>query len=288
MTSGSKAGGTLRFVLPFSDHWAFTAEGGVNETLVARDTNGRWALGVQFGNFLEPKRYADVNHPVPTTIPRIRYEVVTEPVRTGNVAPVANAGPDLIGIQAGQVTLDGSASFDPDGDPITFQWIQVGGSAVSISGANTSKATFTAVDGQAYGFRLEVTDDHRAKGVDTVAVSAKESPRVRIVSFSATPPLVTAGQASTLVWTVENATEVTISPNDRQRQRANRHRSGDAGQTTTYILTARNSVKRGYGQRDCRCRFASAELHALSGHSGKYHRGRDGNNFLGDAFCRQR
>jgi hypothetical protein len=238
----SRAGGSLRLVLPFAEHWAFTAEGGVNETLLARNNEGRWAVGLQFGNFLEPKRYGDVTHPVPAQIPRVRYEVVTERIRTGNAAPVANAGPDLFGIQAGQVTLDGSASYDPDGDPITFRWSQTAGPAVSLSGATTAQASFTAQDGQIYGFRLEVTDNLGAKGIDAVSVSARESPRVRIISFSATPSLVSGGQPATLVWNVENATDVTITPNIGSVNAQTGQVQVTPTQTTTYILTARNGV----------------------------------------------
>ncbi|MCW5978104.1 MAG: OmpA family protein [Bryobacteraceae bacterium] len=238
----TRAGGRLRFILPVSEHWAFTAEGGINETLLERRNNGRWAVGVQWGNFLEPKRYAEVAHPVPADIPRVRYEVVTERIRTGNDAPVAIAGPNLIGIPAGQVTLDGSASYDPDGDPITFQWIQVAGPPVALSGANTAQATFTAEDGQVYGFRLEVSDNQGAKGIDRISISTRESPRVRIISFSATPPLVTAGQASTLIWNVENATEVSISPTVGSVNPQTGTVQVMPSQTTTYILTARNAV----------------------------------------------
>ena len=41
-----------------------------------------------------------------------------------NLAPVANAGPLIDGsrIPTNTVDLDGLASFDPDGDPITYLW----------------------------------------------------------------------------------------------------------------------------------------------------------------------
>jgi hypothetical protein len=46
----------------------------------------------------------------------------TDPGSTGNQAPTADAGADAT-LPAGQVAeLDGSASFDPDGDTLTFGW----------------------------------------------------------------------------------------------------------------------------------------------------------------------
>ena len=98
----------MRFVQPFTAHWAFTAEVGLNETLVGANNSGRVAMGVQFGNWVQPKDFAGLKHPVPMDIPRIRYELLTRLARTGNSQPVAITGPDKLGVSSGLIQLDGS------------------------------------------------------------------------------------------------------------------------------------------------------------------------------------
>ena len=47
-------------------------------------------------------------------------------ISTDNLAPTSDAGIDLVVVQNSLVTLDGSASSDPENDPITFDWTLTG------------------------------------------------------------------------------------------------------------------------------------------------------------------
>lgn len=74
------------------------------------------------------------------------------------VPPVADAGGPYTVAEASTVVLDGSASFDPDGDPITFRWDLDGDSVFETVGAVVN---FTlGVDGPSlHAVTLEVCDD---------------------------------------------------------------------------------------------------------------------------------
>ena len=236
-----KPGGTIRLINPINRHIAVTVEGGFNETMLTKDANGRVAVGLQFGNFLRPREFLATDHPVPVDIPRIRYEMLTKRIRTGNDAPVADAGPDQIGVPAGTLTLDGSASYDPDGDPITYQWTQIAGPSVSINGATNAKATFTAAESQSYAFRLTVKDPSGAQSSARVTYTTSAPQNVKILSFVATPSSITAGQTSVLSWDVLNADTVTIDAIGRVDPS---HGTSSVApmETTVYKLTATNKT----------------------------------------------
>ena len=236
----SRPGGTLRFVFPLNDMIALTLEGGMNETLLSRDQNGRVVGGVLFGNQLRPKQFQAHEGPVPVDIPRVRYETLTRTVRTGFATPVADAGPDQIGIAAGNVLLDGSASFHPDGDPITFQWTQIAGPAVSLAGVNTNRATFRSEEGQLYAFRLTVKDPRGAQAIARVTVTTRAAAPLRILRFTANPSNVKSGQSSTLTWQVENADSVEITTIGRVDARGGSVTVAPAD-TTVYRLTAKGA-----------------------------------------------
>jgi len=86
-----------------------------------------------------------------------------------NRPPVAFAGLDQY-TSPGIITLDGSASFDPDGDPLDFFWRQVSGPAVVLSNPESAVTTFEAVSGGTYMFYLQVSDGRGGTDADDVRI----------------------------------------------------------------------------------------------------------------------
>jgi hypothetical protein len=237
---GNRPGGTVRLVQPFSAHIAGTIEASLNETMVGSKNQGRIGFGVQFGNWLRPKEYLEVKHPVPVDIPRVRYEVLSRRVRTGHTPPVANAGPDQVGVAAGTITLDGSGSYSPEGLALTYQWNQINGPSVAIANSKTATTTFVAAAGHTYQFRLAVTDSLGAQAVASVTISTSEGDAPRITSFTANPTSIRSGATSTLAWTVAGADSVEISGVGSVNATSGSTTVAPT-QTTSYTLTARNS-----------------------------------------------
>jgi hypothetical protein len=97
-------------------------------------------------------------------------------VSTYNSAPVADAGADQYFDNLGIIQLDGSQSFDSDGDPITFDWIIISKppfSGAILSNADAAQPNFVADMFGTYIVELVVTDDLGASSVpDEVVVTS--------------------------------------------------------------------------------------------------------------------
>ncbi len=90
-----------------------------------------------------------------------------------NNPPIADAGPDQTVDEGNLVTLNGSASSDPDDDPLTFSWTQTAGPSVVLSNANIASPTFTAptiTSTANLTFQLIVNDGKTNSAADTVNV----------------------------------------------------------------------------------------------------------------------
>ena len=83
-------------------------------------------------------------------------------ISTSNSAPVADAGEDQFIERAGvTVQLDGSLSFDPDGDPIAYEWTittKPNGSTAALSDPTAVNPTFVADLLGTYIIQLVVSD----------------------------------------------------------------------------------------------------------------------------------
>ena len=99
-----------------------------------------------------------------------------------NSAPNAVAGAGQVVNARDNVTLDGTGSNDPDNDALSYSWNQVLGAQVTLTGADTDTATFTAptvTSDTLLRFELTVSD---ASGLTdtaevTITVRAQESPQ---------------------------------------------------------------------------------------------------------------
>ncbi len=93
-----------------------------------------------------------------------------------NTPPVAMAGEDIDkAIPNRVITLDGTASFDEDGDTLTYSWTQIEGPEVALDDPTSATPSFTYPPGRAdqiLAFALTVNDGQAdSEEADTVIVT---------------------------------------------------------------------------------------------------------------------
>ena len=99
-------------------------------------------------------------------------------LQSSNQPPIADAGPDQ-SVDAGVIVVLSGTESDPDGGIVSHMWEQTGGTTVSLAGADSLTAMFTApvvsVD-ETLTFLLTVTDNDGAVGHATVSVMVTAIP----------------------------------------------------------------------------------------------------------------
>ena len=110
----------------------------------------------------------------------------------GNLPPIANAGLDQTISTGSVVTLNASASSDPDNgpSPLTYLWTEPAFSDATLSNTTSPNPTFTANTDGDYVFSLIVNDGEANSTVDTVTITA---------TTANVPPVANAGSAQNVI-----------------------------------------------------------------------------------------
>jgi len=111
-------------------------------------------------------------------------------------APTANAGGLVTANEGASVSLNGLASSDPDGDTLTYTWIQTDGPNVTLHDANTATPYFTApfvnTAGATLKFNLTVNDGYDGSSSDTATV--------RVLNINDPPTVTNARPSIGMLW----------------------------------------------------------------------------------------
>jgi LmbE family N-acetylglucosaminyl deacetylase len=178
------------------------------------------------------------------TITSLRLDVTGVSSGTGNVGlaefevfevgginrpPIANAGPNQTVASLAQVTLNGTASRDPNNDPLSFMWSQIAGTAVSLSNPAAASPTFSAPEAtpgaQLLRFQLVVADAEFSSAPDQVDILVPGTANSLPVASAGPDQTVSAdstvtldgsatdldGQPLTYLWTQIAGTAVALS-----------------------------------------------------------------------------
>lgn len=163
-----------------------SATGGTDYTTVSGQLD--WADGdatarsIEVPILADSESEGDENFQVMLSSPSggtLTVDVATVTIRNfTNSAPIANAGIGQAVQEGVTVVLDGSSSSDPDGDPITFAWVQTIGPSVTLSNPDSAISSFVAPQVSAsvtLNFQLTVTDSFGGTSSSLAAVTITDT-----------------------------------------------------------------------------------------------------------------
>lgn len=118
-------------------------------------------------------------------------------VASVNQSPTADAGIDMTLNENSPVTLDGSNSSDPDGDALSYSWVQIGGPLVNLFNPTSPSPTFVAPDvvamaSEVLTFELTVSDGYGGVDVDSVEIT--------VLDLNAAPACELAQPSAPILW----------------------------------------------------------------------------------------
>ena len=157
-------------------------------------------------------------------------DTVTITVNADDDAPAASAGPDQTVNEEDVVTLDATGSGDPEGEALTYTWVQTSGPAVTLSDNGASQPTFTAPNelvNTDLTFQVTVQDPGGQTSIDTVTITVNaddDAPAASagpdqtvneedVVTLDATGSSDPEGDALTYTWVQTSGPAVVLSDN---------------------------------------------------------------------------
>lgn len=168
--------------------WAFINRGCYNMYQEAEDVNGNpytWGRNKSgdLSNGVVGTTDQQTNQPnlwdvlVPTIVHPFGAVAPPPPVNQKPLAAIAKIDP--VTLPANVITLDGSASIDPDGKIVSYVWMPISGPISSISGSGAKVQATLMVSGT-YVYQLTVTDNQGA--TNSAQISVVVNPSARTVS----------------------------------------------------------------------------------------------------------
>jgi hypothetical protein len=122
-------------------------------------------------------------------------------ISSNNLAPTANAGGDMLAVVGGLVTLDGSASSDPELDPLMFAWTVASapaGSTALLNAASSQNPTFVLDVGGTFLIQLVVSDLFGPSSPDAVTITATSANSYAEIQILAANDLITGLQPASV------------------------------------------------------------------------------------------
>ncbi len=161
--------------------------------------------GTQYSWYVSPRNADGTNTACGTT----NRTTFTTAAATGgaNISPVSNAGSNTsVTLPVSTVTLDGSASYDPDGRIVEYYWYQIQGSPATISNPFSMTPTISGLTTACnYIIGLQVKDNNgvTAYAQATIMVAAADTGTVPTCITNTSPAAgatLATQQTATLTW----------------------------------------------------------------------------------------